>query len=51
MDYLEQVKGWKKRRVKIVKLRESGMSFTEIADKLEITRQRVQQLYNAEVKK
>jgi len=51
MEYLEKVKGWAKRRQKIVKLRNEGKSFTEIAKLFCITRQRAQQLYDAEIGK
>ena len=49
--YEDEMKRWKKRREKIVKLHEEGVSWAEIGRKFCISRQRVQQLYNYEVEK
>ena len=51
MDYEETKKRWKKRRQKIVKLHDEGKTWAEIGRKFCISRQRAQQIYNAELEK
>ncbi len=51
MPSKKSLDNWKKRRQKIVKLREAGLSFVEIARKFCISRERVRQLYNMETEK
>jgi len=47
----DELKIWEKRRQKIVKLRDEGKTWAEIGRKFCISRQRAQQLYDAEVGK
>ena len=47
-NYKKQMKRWAKRRQKIVELRDSGMTFTDIGERFDMSRQRVAQLYRQE---
>jgi len=52
MEWKEIKKEWRKRAVKIVKLHDiDGKTFSEIGYKFCISRQRAQQIYQAEVEK
>lgn len=42
----EELKAFKKRRKRIIRLHEKGWSFSRIADELDISRQRAWQLYH-----
>ena len=46
--YDKQLDKWKARRVKIVKLRNEGMSFADIGRRFLISRERARQIYNLE---
>jgi DNA-directed RNA polymerase specialized sigma subunit len=49
--YEKDMKRWAERRQKIVKLRDSGMTFTDIGKRFDMSRQRVAQIYKAETEK
>ena len=51
MEYEKIKKGWEKRRLKIVKLHDEGMGWADIGRRFCISRQRAQQIYNAELEK
>ena len=48
MSSKADLKKWKARRVKIVKLRNEGMSFADIGRRFLISRERARQIYNLE---
>ena len=48
MSSKEDLKKWKARRVKIVKLANEGVSFADIGRKFLISRERARQIFNFE---
>ena len=47
-DWKETLRIWKEHRQKIVKMSESGLSNVRIAEKMDLSRERVRQILNKE---
>lgn len=51
MNYSDMLKEWAKRRKRAVAMLKSGKTRAEVADQLQITRQRLHQIIRAEQRK